>query len=218
MTTIKSVAIAAGLTLGVITPAAAYPIDCAILLCLAGGFPPSAECSAAKATMIRRITPWPIEPPLQLWNCPMGVSADVAGMLATAGLSIPKTGPDGLTDDVRAIREGVEIYHIKQYQRRDGREETIHIDYTDVGVYKTNGQFEWVRSSFESGPAWLADAVGGVRQPVMTCIRENRDGCAQQAITSYTNSVSYGGQGSARGVAMRTKDHEGQYQIQWVPY
>lgn len=29
-------------------PARAYPIDCAILLCLAGGFPPSAECAAAK--------------------------------------------------------------------------------------------------------------------------------------------------------------------------
>lgn len=56
-------------------PAAAYPIDCAILLCLAGGFPPSAECAAAKAVFIRRITPFPIEPPLQVWNCPMGVSA-----------------------------------------------------------------------------------------------------------------------------------------------
>ena len=55
-------------------PAAAYPIDCAILLCLAGGFPASAECSAAKAVFIRRITPFPIEPPLQIWNCPMGVA------------------------------------------------------------------------------------------------------------------------------------------------
>ena len=56
-----------------VTPAAvaAYPIDCAILLCLAGGFPPSAPCVAARAEMIRRITPWPIEPPLQPWRCPM---------------------------------------------------------------------------------------------------------------------------------------------------
>ena len=37
-------------------PAVAYPIDCAILLCMAGGFPPSAECAAAKAEVIRRIT------------------------------------------------------------------------------------------------------------------------------------------------------------------
>ena len=54
--------------------ASAYQIDCAILLCLAGGFPASAPCIAARATMIRRITPWPIEPPLQIWRCPMRAS------------------------------------------------------------------------------------------------------------------------------------------------
>lgn len=52
----------------------AYPVDCAILLCLAGGWPTSAECSHARAVFIRRITPWPIEPPLQIWRCPMGVA------------------------------------------------------------------------------------------------------------------------------------------------
>lgn len=52
----------------------AYPIDCAILLCLSGGWPASAECTAARAEFIRRITPWPIEPPLQIWRCPMSVA------------------------------------------------------------------------------------------------------------------------------------------------
>lgn len=52
--------------------APAYPIDCAILLCLAGGWPASAQCAAAKAEFIRRITPWPVEPPVQVWRCPMG--------------------------------------------------------------------------------------------------------------------------------------------------
>ncbi|MCA0849943.1 hypothetical protein [Salipiger thiooxidans] len=52
-------------------PARAYQIDCAILLCLSGGWPASAPCAAAKAEFIRRITPWPIEPPLQIWRCPM---------------------------------------------------------------------------------------------------------------------------------------------------
>jgi len=42
--------------------AEAYPVDCAILLCLAGGWPASAECAHARAVFIRRITPWPIEP------------------------------------------------------------------------------------------------------------------------------------------------------------
>ncbi|PJE38538.1 hypothetical protein CVM52_01595 [Pseudooceanicola lipolyticus] len=51
-----------------------YPIDCAILLCLSGGWPASEPCSRARAEFIRRITPWPVEPPLQIWRCPMGAS------------------------------------------------------------------------------------------------------------------------------------------------
>lgn len=58
------------------TPAKAYQVDCAILLCLAGGWPASAPCAHARAEFIRRITPWPIEPPLQIWRCPMRVAAD----------------------------------------------------------------------------------------------------------------------------------------------
>ena len=49
----------------------AYQIDCAILLCLSGGWPASAPCAAARAEFIRRVTPWPVEPPLQIWRCPM---------------------------------------------------------------------------------------------------------------------------------------------------
>lgn len=56
------------------TSASAYQVDCAILLCLSGGWPASAPCAHARAVFIRRITPWPIEPPLQIWRCPMGVS------------------------------------------------------------------------------------------------------------------------------------------------
>lgn len=44
-------------------PARAYDMDCAIMLCMAGGFPPSAVCSAAYTTMIWRITPYPALPP-----------------------------------------------------------------------------------------------------------------------------------------------------------
>ncbi|SEO18728.1 hypothetical protein SAMN04488103_1143 [Gemmobacter aquatilis] len=60
-----------GLSTATVTPVAAYPVDCAILLCLAGGWPASAECAHAQAVFILRITPWPIEPPLQIWRCPM---------------------------------------------------------------------------------------------------------------------------------------------------
>ena len=51
-----------------------YQIDCAILLCLSGGWPASVPCARARTEFIRRITPWPIEPPLQIWRCPMGAS------------------------------------------------------------------------------------------------------------------------------------------------
>ena len=56
------------------TSAQTYPIDCAILLCLSAGWPESAPCRQARAVFIRRITPWPVEPPLQIWRCPMGGS------------------------------------------------------------------------------------------------------------------------------------------------
>lgn len=65
-----AIVIAAGLSAP--SSAHAYQIDCAILLCLSGGWPASAECTAARAVFIRRITPWPVEPPLQIWRCPMG--------------------------------------------------------------------------------------------------------------------------------------------------
>ena len=54
--------------------AQSYPIDCAILLCLSGGWPASMPCTRARAEFIRRITPWPVEPPLQIWRCPMGAA------------------------------------------------------------------------------------------------------------------------------------------------
>ena len=72
------------LALVLAAPAAAYPIDCAIFLCMAGGFPASTECTAAKIEMIRRVTPIPVEPALQLWRCPM------------SGLSL---GADGIPTD-----------------------------------------------------------------------------------------------------------------------
>lgn len=64
----------AGFSLPVPARAQTYPIDCAILLCLSGGWPASEPCARARAEFIRRITPMPVEPPLQIWRCPMGVS------------------------------------------------------------------------------------------------------------------------------------------------
>ena len=85
-----------GLSTATIKPAAAYPVDCAILLCLAGGWPASAECAHARAVFIRRITPWPIEPPLQIWNCPMRASLnrEIAPMERLFEIALwPEGGP-----------------------------------------------------------------------------------------------------------------------------
>lgn len=80
-------------------PAAAqgYAIDCAILLCLGGGWPASVPCERARIEFIRRITPWPIEPPLQIWRCPMGVSFRV---------DPAEVGPARLYDIVSRARGG----------------------------------------------------------------------------------------------------------------
>ncbi len=78
---LPSVAVALTVTstsLPVPARAQTYPIDCAILLCLSGGWPASVPCARARAEFIRRITPWPVEPPLQIWRCPMGASFETA--------------------------------------------------------------------------------------------------------------------------------------------
>jgi hypothetical protein len=76
--------LAIGLTPLAAKPAAAqgYQIDCAILLCLAGGWPASVPCARARAEFIRRITPWPVEPPLQIWRCPMHAALETPAPVA----------------------------------------------------------------------------------------------------------------------------------------
>lgn len=58
--------------LSVLTPPKPTPWTVPFCCAWLGGWPASAECSHARAVFIRRITPWPIEPPLQIWRCPMG--------------------------------------------------------------------------------------------------------------------------------------------------
>lgn len=148
--TVKASLVAAGITLTAPVPASAYAIDCAILLCLAGGFPASTECTAAKLELIRRITPWPIEPPLQLWNCPMSMSGFPP---------LPNLGRDGLTPDVRRFRDGIEVYNVnyQSYRTSDGMEVT---DSTTRGIYDDEGTFAWRGASLQEAPEWLQEAAG----------------------------------------------------------
>lgn len=229
-TTLRSLALGAAAALGLIgtpQPSHAYPIDCAILLCLAGGFPASAECAAAKVEMIRRITPFPIEPPLQLWNCPMGGGAGGA-----AGAGMASFGPDGLTPEVRQYRDGIELYHIKRYSSKRNQDGSYTIqDFTEAGDYDADGDFSWTTASFANGPAWLAGAVGGRREPLQECVRTSSGGtCLSYKTVGYTNV--YGSQGvigstgslsswtpsTLRGVAIRYLDYQGNEHAEFVSY
>lgn len=128
-------------------PAQSYQIDCAILLCLAGGFPASAECSAAHAEMIRRITPWPIEPPLQLWRCPMG-GATISASVSTGGVP----------DEVRSYRDGIEVWQLSKSSMLSsgGREvyrTAIRHSYHEGGEFRREGVQE------TSLPGWVEEQL-----------------------------------------------------------
>jgi hypothetical protein len=163
-----------GLSTAVITPAVAYPVDCAILLCLAGGWPASAECAHARAVFIRRITPWPIEPPLQIWNCPMRASFrgeakpierlfDIAVRSEPVPLvSVPETPvapqlvqdqadvdiSDPAFDFVRSIR----VFEITYQQRRNRDGDCNSWGTVYMGTYGAQGQYSRRRSSVAAVP------------------------------------------------------------------
>ena len=177
---IRSAATAAAITvsglLGTAAPAQAYPVDCAILLCLAGGWPASAPCTHARTVFIRRITPWPIEPPLQIWRCPMrasfsspAASPPTKRLINIASHTAPSMSlPDSLLplvpvqaeeqadldisgdayDFVRTIR----VYHIRFSQRRNRDGDCIRSDATRLGSYGVQGDYRWLRSSVAQVP------------------------------------------------------------------
>ncbi|MDD7971998.1 hypothetical protein [Roseinatronobacter alkalisoli] len=198
-------------------PARAYPIDCAILLCLAGGFPASAECSSAKLTMIRRITPWPVSPPLQLWNCPFGLPTGFTAAPGSPGISL---GPDGLTDEVRGYRDAIEIYHIRTFPPVDDEApDSAWRDHTQRGTYLDDGSHRWVGASLRHGPAWLAESDRVRRVPIQVCTRETDNGCWEWRVSHYENWPAGGFLlGYRPVVAIRYEDFEGNKHTEFVNY
>ncbi|PHS19442.1 MAG: hypothetical protein COA78_00180 [Blastopirellula sp.] len=79
---ILALAVSLAAFVGLPQKARAYDIDCAIMLCMAGGFPPSAVCAHAYRTMIWRITPWPSLPPF--------------GICTYAAVPVALGGPGGI--------------------------------------------------------------------------------------------------------------------------
>ena len=164
-----------GLSSATITPAAAYPVDCAILLCLAGGWPASAECAHARAVFIRRITPWPIEPPLQIWNCPMRASFrgeqrpierlhDIAlrADMAPPALSLPEVPPSPILVDARAdvdisdpafdFVRSIHVFEINYQQRRSSDGDCNSWGTVYMGSYGEQGDYSRRRSGISAVP------------------------------------------------------------------
>ena len=155
-----------------------YQIDCAILLCLAGGWPTSVPCARARAEFIRRITPWPVEPPLQIWRCPMGASVSGGAPLSpmerlydiafrephestlqtpikVPGLILaqsPEQADIDISGDAFDFVRSIRVYHIQfsQHQNRDG--DCIRSDSTRLGSYGTQGDYRWTRASVTAVP------------------------------------------------------------------
>ena len=188
--------------------AKAYQVDCAILLCLAGGWPASAECAHARAVFIRRITPWPLEPPLQIWRCPMGVAelgplqskaprvwqtsvqADVGFaqvILAQVVEGRADVDISGLEFDfVRSIR----VWEVRHYSHRErGRDDDCSESHNmRLGTYGTQGEFSWQRTTPAAAPQWVL--------PSRRCFSSNW----------------------LRGVGVEWEDHEGNHGYEWVAY
>jgi hypothetical protein len=177
---IRSAATAAAITvtglLGTAAPTQAYPVDCAILLCLAGGWPASAPCTHARAVFIRRITPWPIEPPLQIWRCPMGASfsspaaaSPIERVINIAAHTPPSISlPDSsfplipvkadeqanvdISDYAFDFARSIRVYHIQFSQRRNRDGDCISSDATRLGSYGAQRNYSWSRLSIDQVP------------------------------------------------------------------
>lgn len=158
---------AVGLGALVPTGAAAYPVDCAILLCLAGGWPANAECKDARSVFIDRITPRDVEPPLQIWNCPMSASASGSSG-AAKGADIDISGSE--YDYVRSIR----VFHIERARQwRTGKDNCNRRSQVRAGLYGDQGDYAWrswdiekLPEAFEGLKGWGEDCPGISQQSV----------------------------------------------------
>ncbi|PKQ10890.1 MAG: hypothetical protein CVT70_17150 [Alphaproteobacteria bacterium HGW-Alphaproteobacteria-1] len=178
--TLRPLLTAATLAVSLAAPPASaqgYPIDCAILLCLAGGFPPSAECAAAKAVMIRRITPWPIEPPLQMWRCPLRSASHettspatrlavvldahmndgAAAPLYLAQVAEPTEGADiDISGPEFDFIRNLKVWDVRSYSHRRGGENDDCRERSTIykGFYDDQGRYAMTRVSPREVPQW----------------------------------------------------------------
>lgn len=129
--------------------------------------------------MIRRITPWPIEPPLQIWRCPMG-SADAGpeGPLRSlrAAIDARRTATiqqlvhtiaaqvsdeNGIADiDISgpefAFVRSIEVWDVRQFSHFDNEERGCRLrEFVIHGTYGPQGDFRWQHSSYLATPGFV---------------------------------------------------------------
>jgi len=135
--------------------AQSYPIDCAILLCLSGGWPASVPCARARAEFIRRITPWPVEPPLQIWRCPMAasyqpnrgndVSTRLYEVLLRSSRSLPLSSTDAQIRIPHSVVPAVQrLGEVKPHQLTDDIAPQLIQNRADIDI--RGPEFNFVRS------------------------------------------------------------------------
>ena len=212
-TATAAAAITVSSLVGSVEPAPAYQVDCAILLCLAGGWPASAPCAHARAVFIRRITPWPIEPPLQIWRCPMGASFSAPAVESpmerlydiafrdAPQVSVPQDplplvqvqsderADIDISGDAFDFVRSIRVFHTQFSQRQNRDGDCIRSDGTRLGSYGTQGDYRWRGSSVAAVPT-----ASDLPRP---------SGCGQ---------VNY------RSVFVDWRDHEGNYGFEEVRY
>lgn len=204
-TSLSLLAAAFATTLTTAAPASAYQIDCAILLCLAGGFPPSAPCAAARAEMIRRITPWPIEPPLQLWRCPMRAEFMLESRPSERALTpiafttwhLPlsqsfEPKPEVLPVYDSAIESylaAIKVYDLTYRRHRNNDGDCNVSTRLQIGSYDASGNFAWRRADASASPSWV-----------------------------FTTSYSQCSETWFRGVGLEWRDYEGVQGTEVVDY
>ena len=162
---------------------------------------------------IRRITPWPIEPPLQVWRCPLGASFspieapgpperlfDAAFQATLPRQSFPEHAPvdevqasDGADIDISGdafdFVRSIRVFHIQYRQWECDSGDCNRIATTRLGSYGVQGNYRWTRSSTSQIPP-----ASQLRIP---------DGCRSYFF---------------RSVFVDGRDHEGNYDSDEVRY
>ena len=117
--------------LGTSAQAQENPIDCEILICMAAAFPSASGCDEAFEEMIDRVTPWPIEAPLQIWNCPMSIPSQYG------------TYEINLSSSEYAFARSFRVFDVFVRDSENSQDDCQTLEVIEVGTYDSDGDFSW---------------------------------------------------------------------------